>query len=204
MPLSPQSDHIILASGSTIRAQLLRNAGVKFDIVLPRVDEDALRQSLGIEQANPRDIADSLAEAKARRVANRHPTALVIGCDQVLEFKGQVFAKPTSPADAITQLQTLRGNTHTLHSAVVLYADAAPVWRHIGQAKLTMRPLSYGYINDYVNRNWDSVQHSVGGYKIEAEGARLFTRTEGDYFSILGLPLLDLLSYLVLRGTLAG
>lgn len=197
------TDSIILASGSAIRAQLLRNAAVKFDIVLPRVDEQAIRAGLLAENATPRDIADALAEAKARRVANRHPIALVIGCDQVLDFNGQIYAKPTSPADAITQLQTLQGNSHTLHSAVVLYANAAPVWRHIGQVKMAMRPLSDVYIHDYVSRNWDSIQHSVGAYKIEEEGARLFTRTDGDYFSILGLPLLDLLSYLIQRGTLA-
>lgn len=196
------SDHIILASGSAIRAQLLRNAGVSFDVVLPRVDEEAIRLSLGAEQASPRDIADALAETKARRVATRHPAALVIGCDQVLDLKGQLFSKPTSPDDAIRQLQTLRGATHSLLSAVVIYAAGEPVWRHVGQVKLTMRPLSDPYIHDYVARNWDSVQHSVGGYKIEEEGARLFTRIEGDYFSILGLPLTDLLSYLILRGTL--
>jgi septum formation protein len=204
MPYPPVSVPIILASGSAVRAQLLRNANVSFDVVLSRVDEVALRNSLGAEQASPRDIADALAEAKARRVANRHPTALVIGCDQVLEFKGQIFNKPTSPADAIGQLQTLRGQTHSLLSAVVLYATAEPIWRHVGQVKLTMRQLSDAYIHDYVARNWDSVQHSVGAYKIEEEGSRLFTRIEGDYFTILGLPLTDLLSYLILRGTLSA
>ena len=203
MPYPPVSVPIILASGSAVRAQLLRNANVSFDVVLSRVDEVALRASLGAERASPRDIADALAEAKARRVANRHPTALVIGCDQVLEFKGQIFNKPTSHGDAIRQLQSLRGHTHSLLSAVVLYAAADPIWRHVGQVKLTMRQLSDAYIHDYVTRNWHSVQHSVGAYKIEEEGARLFTRIEGDYFTILGLPLTDLLSYLILRGTLS-
>lgn len=195
------SDRIILASGSAIRAQMLRNAGVAFDVVLPRVDEDAIRASLGAERASPRDIADALAEAKARRVANRHPAALVIGCDQVLDCNGQIFSKPTSPDDAISQLQTLRGTTHTLLSAVVVYSAAEPVWRHVGQVRLTMRTLSDPYVHDYVARNWDSIQHAVGCYKIEEEGARLFTRIDGDYFTILGLPLLELLSYLILRGT---
>lgn len=196
------SDRIILASGSAIRAQLLRNAGVNFDVVLPRVDEEAIRLSLGAEQASPRDIADALAETKARRVATRHPAALVIGCDQVLDQKGQLFSKPTSPDVAVRQLQTLRGTMHTLYSAVVIYAAGEPVWRHVGQVRLTMRPLSDSYIHDYVERNWDRVQHSVGAYKIEEEGARLFSRIDGDYFTILGLPLTDLLSYLILRGTL--
>lgn len=193
---------LLLASGSAIRAQLLRNAGLSFDVILPRVDEAAIRDSLIAEGASPRDIADALAEAKARRVANRHPSALVIGCDQVLAFKGQTFAKPISPVDALAQLQTLSGGTHTLLSAVVLYAQGEPVWRHVGEVRLTMRPLSDAYIQDYITRNWDSIQHSVGAYKIEEEGPRLFTRIDGDYFSILGLPLLELLSYLILRGTL--
>ncbi len=197
----PLPNPIILASGSVIRAQLLRNAGLTFDTVLPRIDEVAIRQSLTAEGATPRDIADTLAEAKARRVANRHPTALVIGCDQVLAFNGQIFTKPTSPADALTQLQSLRSGTHTLLSAVVLYAQGEPVWRHVGQVRLTMRPLSDAYLQDYITRNWDSIRHSVGAYKIEEEGARLFTRIDGDYFTILGLPLLELLSYLILRGT---
>ena len=197
----PLPNPIILASGSVIRAQLLRNAGLTFDTVLPRIDEVAIRQSLTAEGATPRDIADTLAEAKARRVANRHPAALVIGCDQVLAFNGQIFAKPTSPADALTQLQTLSGGTHMLLSAVVLYAMGEPVWRHVGQVRLTMRPLSDAYLQDYITRNWDSIRHSVGAYKIEEEGARLFTRIDGDYFTILGLPLLELLSYLILRGT---
>ncbi len=193
---------LLLASGSAIRAQLLRNAGLSFDVILPRVDEAAIRDSLTAEGASPRDIADALAEAKARRVANRHPSALVIGCDQVLAFKGQTFAKPISPVDALAQLQTLSGGTHTLLSAVVLYAQGEPVWRHVGEVRLTMRPLSDAYMQDYITRNWDSIQNSVGAYKIEEEGPRLFTRIDGDYFSILGLPLLELLSYLILRGTL--
>lgn len=196
------TEQIILASGSPIRAQLLRNAGLVFDVIIPRIDEDAIRISLQHDRASPRDIADALAEAKARRIASRHPDALVIGCDQILALKDQIFAKPTSPAEAITHLTQLSGATHTLYSAAVIYAWGEPVWRHIGQVNLTMRPLTKPMIADYVARNWDSIEHSVGGYKIEEEGPRLFTRIDGDYFSILGLPLLDLLSYLVLRGTL--
>lgn len=194
--------HIILASGSPIRAQLLRNARLVFDVIVPRIDEDAIRASLQHERASPRDIADALADAKARRIASRHPDALVIGCDQILALKDQIFGKPTTPAEAITHLTQLSGTAHTLYSAAVIYAQGEPVWRHIGQANLTMRPLTTPLIAAYVARNWDSIQHSVGCYKIEEEGPRLFTRIDGDYFSILGLPLLDLLSYLALRGTL--
>jgi septum formation protein len=196
------TEPVILASGSTVRADLLRKAGLSFDIILPRIDEAAIRDSLLAERASPRDIADTLAEAKARRVANRHPLALVIGCDQILVHHGTIFAKPQSAADAEAQLAAFSGNTHRLLSAVVLYAQGAPVWRHIGQVDLTMRPLSATYRHEYVTRNWESIRHCVGAYKIEEEGARLFSRIDGDYFNILGLPLLELLSYLVLRGTL--
>lgn len=196
------TQQIILASGSQIRAQLLRNAGLAFDTVIPKVDERSIQSSLLADGASPRDIADALAEAKARRIAGRYPTALVIGCDQVLSLNGQIFTKPDSQAAAIAQLQQLSGATHTLYAAAVIYADSDPVWRHIGQVKLTMRSLSDAAIQAYVTRNWDSIQHAVGCYKIEEEGPRLFTRIDGDYFSILGLPLLELLSYLALRGTL--
>ena len=196
------SEQIVLASGSEIRAQLLRNAGLDFDIVVARVDEDAIRASLQAEQATPRDIADTLAELKAQRVAAKHAQALVIGCDQILALGQDIFAKPQTPDDARAQLKSLRGQKHQLLSAAVIYGDGKPLWRHVGVVRLFMRDASDAYIDDYVDRNWDSIQHSVGAYKLEEEGVRLFTRIEGDYFNVLGLPLLELLSYLTLRGTL--
>lgn len=195
---------IILASGSDIRATLLRNAGVAFDIVRPRVDEETMKVSLVAEGASPRDIADALAEMKALRVASKHTDALVIGCDQVLAFGRDILSKPETPAEAVAQLRSLRGQTHHLLSAAVIYADGKPQWRHVGQTRLFMRDLSDTYIDDYVARNWDSIRHAVGGYKLEEEGSRLFTCVEGDYFNVLGIPLLELLSYLTLRGTLEG
>src|SRR5690606_21642686 len=110
--------------------------------------------------------------------------------------------KPESPDHAKTQLRDLAGQTHQLLSAVVIYDAGQPVWRHIGVVQMHMRPLSEGFIEDYITRNWDSVRHSIGGYKLEEEGARLFTRVQGDYFTVLGLPLFDLLSYLTLKGIL--
>ncbi|KQB96545.1 septum formation protein Maf [Loktanella sp. 1ANDIMAR09] len=196
------SDQIILASGSEIRAQLLKNAGLDFDVSVARVDEDAVRASLLAESASPRDIADTLAELKAQRVAARHPDALVIGCDQVLALGPQIFNKPETPAEALSQLQSLRGQKHQLLSAAVIYGEGKPLWRHVGVVRLHMRDASDAYLADYVDRNWDSIRHSVGAYKLEEEGVRLFTRIEGDYFTVLGLPLLELLSYLTLRGTL--
>jgi septum formation protein len=196
------TDQIILASGSEIRAQLLQNAGVEFTTVVARIDEEMIRQSLTAEEASPRDIADTLAEMKAQKVASKHPEALVIGCDQILSFENACLAKPKSPEEAIAQLKAMRGKRHQLLSAAVIYGEGKPLWRHVGVVRLHMRDVSDAYIAAYVARNWESIQHSVGAYKLEEEGVRLFTRIEGDYFNVLGLPLLDLLSYLTLRGTL--
>ena len=193
---------LILASGSEVRAQLLENAGLDFTVVKPRVDEEAVKASLQSEQASPRDIADTLAELKAQRVAAKHPEALVIGCDQVLAMNQTIFSKPISPREALRQLQTLRGHNHQLLSAAVIYGDGKPQWRHVGVVRLQMREASDEYLTGYVDRNWDSIRHALGAYKLEEEGVRLFSRIDGDYFNVLGLPLLELLSYLTLRGTL--
>jgi len=195
------STPITLASGSEIRAQLLRNAGVPFDTKIARIDEEMIKASLLAEESSPRDIADALADAKARKISDK-VEGLVIGCDQVLDFQGQLFSKPATPEDAIEQLQALRGQRHMLLSAAVIYEDGKPVWRHVGQVRLLMRDASDGYLTDYVARNWDSIRHSVGAYKLEEEGVRLFTRIDGDYFNVLGMPLLELLAYLTLRGVL--
>lgn len=196
------SAQIILASASEIRAQLLRNAGVNCDVIPARIDEDSIKSALEAENAPPRDIADTLAEMKARKIADKGQGSLVLGCDQVLSFKGKVFSKPQSLEEARDQLLMLRGETHQLLSAAVVYEDLKPVWRHVGVARLTMREFSETYLDDYIERNWDSIRWSVGGYKIEEEGIRLFRMVHGDTFVIQGLPLLELLSYLTLRGTL--
>jgi len=196
--------HIILASGSAIRAKLLANAAVSFDVTVPRIDEAAIRDALLAEFAPPRDIADTLAAAKAARVAAKHPASLVIGCDQVLDLDGTLLSKPQSPQEAQDQLRAMQGKTHRIYSAVVIHADGAPVWRHIGHVRMQMHELSDDWIRAYTDRNWDSIRHAVGAYKIEEEGIRLFSRIEGDYFSVLGLPLIELLSYLALRGALSS
>lgn len=191
---------LLLASGSETRQALLQNAGVAFEVAKPRVDEDLLKTSLIAEQTSPRDIADALAEMKAARVADKHPGHLVIGGDQTLEFKGDLLSKPESPDEAIEQVKRLAGQRHVLWSAAVIFDDGKPVWRYVGQVRMQMRLLSDSYINAYVMRNWESIRHSVGGYKLEEEGVRLFSRIDGSTFDVLGFPLLEVLSYLALRG----
>jgi len=195
---------IILASGSQIRAQLLRNAGVDFEVSAARIDEDMVKAALLAEEALPRDIADTLAEMKARKIADKNPNAMVIGCDQVLAFKQSILSKPVSPEDAAQQLRLMRGEQHILLSAAVIYHEGRAVWRHVGQVRLRMRDVSDAYLDDYISRNWDDIRHSVGAYQLEGEGVRLFHSISGDYFHVLGLPLLELLAYLTLRGVIEG
>ena len=193
---------IILASGSLTRRRLLEAAAVPFDVVTAPVDEPGMRAALEAEGATPRDVADALAEMKAVRVAEKRPGTLVIGADQVLDFEGRSLGKADTPDALMAQLSQMSGKRHSLLSAAVINEDGRPVWRHVGVARLHMRELSSGYIADYVARNWDKVRHSAGGYLIEGEGVRLFTRIDGDHFHVLGLPLIELLSYLILRGRL--
>jgi len=174
----------ILASGSATRAEMLRNAGVSLEAIVAQVDEDSIKSALLFDGAPARDVADALAEMKARRVAVKNPEALVLGADQVLVCEGKMFDKPTSKDAARVQLQTLRGKTHELLSAAVIVEDGAPVWRHIGRAQLMMRPFSDEFLENYLQTHAEDLFTTVGGYKLEAEGSQLFTRVQGDYFSV--------------------
>ncbi len=193
---------IVLASGSVIRAQLLRNAGVPFSVQIARVDEDTAKRALMAEGAPPRDVADALAEMKARKISDKVPGTMVLGCDQVLDFEGQMLSKPETPEEALAQLKAMRGKRHMLLSAAVIYQDGEPIWRHVGQVRLRMRASSDAYLRDYVARNWDSIRHAVGAYKLEEEGVRLFATIDGDYFNVLGMPLLELLNFLAVKGVI--
>ena len=194
---------VTLASASAIRADMLRNAGVEIEIARAGVDEDALKAGLLAEGASPRDIADALAEAKAVKVSRKRP-GLVIGADTTLEFDGRLFDKPSSLEEAREHLLAFRGTTHKLHSAAVIAEDGAPLWRHVATSRLTVRAFSDGFLDHYIAAEGDELLQSVGCYRFEGLGAQLFSAVEGDYFAILGLPLLQVLDFLRVRGALAS
>ncbi len=193
---------LVLASNSESRARMLASAGLSFGREPVRIDEAAIRASLEADGASPRDIADALAEFKARKGHDRHPDAVVLGSDQVLALKGRILGKAADREAAAHQLAELQGQTHMLLSSAVIYNDGAPVWRGIGQARMTMHALTPAQIDAYLDIAWPEVSSSVGAYHAEAYGARLFSRIDGDWFTVLGLPLLDVLSFLRLRGWL--
>jgi septum formation protein len=198
---SPAPVAVTLASGSLARAVLLRGAGVAFEAVRPGVDEDAAKAALLAEGASPRDIADALAELKAFKVSTKR-SGLVIGCDQTLDLDGALFDKVETIAAARERLLQLRGKVHKLHSAVVVARDGRPIWRAVETSRLSARPFSDAWLDSYLARNGEAILSSVGCYMLEGEGVQMFDRIDGDYFAILGLPLLGLLDFLRLHGAL--
>lgn len=201
MPDAPVTD-LVLASASPARAAMLRAAGLAIEVAPARVDEDAVKAAMRAEGAPARDQADMLAELKAQRIGPRHPDRLTLGADQVLVADDQVFDKPADMAEARAQLLQLRGRSHQLLSAAVICQGGQPVWRHVGTARLTMRPFTEAFLDGYLARCGEEVLGSVGGYQLEGPGAQLFARVEGDWFSVLGLPLLEILGFLRARGVL--
>lgn len=193
---------LTLASRSPIRAKLLQQAGIEFDAVTALVDEEMMKASMRAEQAPHRDIADKLAEIKALKVSQKYPENFVLGCDQILSFNGEIFSKLKTKDALRNQLMALKSNRHELLSAAVICQNAQPIWRFVGTARLTMRDFSETFLDNYIDQNWKSVENCVGGYQIEAEGIQLFQRVEGDYFSILGMPLLEILNFLTVRGVI--
>jgi septum formation protein len=194
---------MILASASQSRATVLKSAGIEFDVIPARVDEDAVKDSMLATNQPHRVIADALAELKAVRVSAANPGVLVIGADQVLSFAGELVSKCATMDEARALLLRLRGRTHELYSAAVMAKDGAPVWRHVERARLTMYPVSDRFIEDYLARKGESLLSGVGCYRLEDDGAQLFSHVAGDYFAILGLPLIQLLSALREQGVIA-
>jgi septum formation protein len=193
---------LILASASRSRAQMLKAAGVSFEIVPAHVDEEAVKQSLLAENAPPRDVADALAELKAVRISASHPGALVLGADQVLAFGSELVSKCDTLEEAATLLRRLRGKSHDLISAAVLAKDGAPIWRHVEKATLRMRAFSDEFLKDYLAAEGGGLLSGVGCYRLEGRGSQLFEKIDGDYFTILGLPLIALLTALRQQGIL--
>ncbi|HWI86345.1 MAG TPA: nucleoside triphosphate pyrophosphatase [Sphingomonas sp.] len=196
---------LILASQSASRRAMLEAAGVKFTAEAAHVDETAVKQSMLSEGTDGRRLADALAELKAIKVSRRHPAALVLGCDSTITGEdGDLIDKVANRTEAFTQLRALAGTTHKLTSAAVVAQAGEPVWRHVGTARLTMRDFSDAFLESYLDAEWPAIGNCVGGYRIEGLGAQLFSRIDGDHFTILGLPLLPLLDWLRVREVLAA
>lgn len=185
---------LILASQSTTRQMLLRNAGVAFESVAARIDERGVQRESGLRA--PGDIAAHLARAKAVEVSTRYPARLVIGADQTLALRDRLFNKPEDRTAAAEQIRALAGATHELHSAVAITRDGVVLFEHVAVARMSLRDMSDAQIAAYLDAAGDAVTRSVGAYQLEGLGAHLFSRIEGDHFTILGLPLLPLLEFL--------
>jgi septum formation protein len=193
---------VVLASKSRSRQGILRAAGVPFEAAGSGVDEDAVKAELLARGQGPRDVAAHLAAAKALAVSGTWPGAIVIGADQTLDLDGELFDKAESFEEARARLQRLRGRAHWLHSAVAVARDGAPLWTTLESPRLTMRAFSDEWLEGYLARGGETLLGSVGCYLLEGEGAQLFELIEGDYFAILGLPLLPLLACLRGAGAL--
>jgi septum formation protein len=191
---------IVLASQSAVRARVLSDAGVPFEVIDSQFDESAAKAAL--RHHAPREVADALAEDKALAGAAQRPGALVIGADQTLELDGRLFDKAATLAEARERLLSLRGRTHRLHAAVAVARDGHIAWRDLASATLTMRDFTDAYLEAYLEGNQRAALASVGAYELEGEGAQLFTTIEGDFFAILGVPLLGLLAFLRDAGAL--
>ncbi len=187
---------VILASASAARARLLEAAGLSVARQAAAIDEAEIKASLKAEGAGAAAVAEALAEMKAVKISRRHPGALVIGCDQMLDCDGRWLDKPATLAAARAQLEALAGRSHQLLTAAVVVRDGARLWHHGDGATLTMREFGAGFLDAYLAAAGDAALASVGAYQLEGLGAQLFSRVRGDYFTILGLPLLPLLDFL--------
>ena len=194
MPLWLSPQPLVLASKSDVRGKMLAAVGLRFEIRAAQIDERAVAAKTGTHDAAA--IARILARAKADAVARSLPGRLVLGADQTLARGATLFGKPGNRAEAAAQLRSLRGRTHELHSALALVRDGQALFECVDSARLTMRDISDRFLDDYLDMAGDTALASVGGYQLEGLGIHLFERVEGDYFTILGLPLLPLLAFL--------
>lgn len=195
---------VILASTSSARRSLLAAAGLSHTALSPGVDETAAKIALLADGASPAQVAEALARQKAIAISRLHPEAFVIGADQTLDLDGQLFDKAETPSAARARLALLRGRTHLLHSAVAVAMGGQTVWAQSPSARLTMRDFSDAFLDEWLSRQGDSVLGSVGCYRLEDEGIQLFSAVEGDYFTILGLPLVGLLAFFREQGVMAA
>lgn len=195
-------NRLILASASRARAGMLERAGVPVLCDPADIDESAIKYQCRVAGASTEAAADILAERKAHAVSLRHPGALVLGADQMLECRGVWYDKPEDPVRAARHLAVLSGQTHRLVSAAVVVRDGVRLWETVDTATLTMRPFGEDFIRTYLEAAGDEVLQSVGVYQLEGLGAQLFERVEGDFFTILGLPLLPVLGFLRDQGIL--
>jgi septum formation protein len=193
---------LILASQSFSRRAMLDAAGVSYVAQPAHVDEGAVKQALLDEGQPPRAVADALAELKALKIAQAEPDALVIGSDSVVSVNGQLFDKPIDRANAAEHLRAFSGQTMLLTSAVVLASGGQAIWRHVSEARLDVWPLSEDFIERYLDAEWPAISGCVGCFRIEGPGVQLFSALHGDYFTILGMPLLPLLGQLRTLGHL--
>ncbi len=198
----PRHRPLVLASASPFRRRMLEAAGLTFEVAPADVDESAIKRDLLGSGATPSAIAETLAVAKAEAASARLPEAVVIGADQVLALGQELFNKPADVSEAREQLLRLRGKTHHLHTAAALAVGGKAVWSRVEIATLQMRQFSEAFLSDYLAKVGDRVRHTVGAYEIEGPGIQLFERTEGDSFTIIGLPLLPLLAELRSRGVI--
>lgn len=195
------SQTVILASKSASRQILLKDAGVCTKNIASNVDEETLKKAMRNEGVSVRDQAMALAEMKAIKVSQTY-SGLVIGGDQMLNLNGLAFDKPKNLVEARQHLVSLSGKTHYLETAIVVCEDGQPVWRKLTRPKLTVRELTDRFIDEYLKQEGEEILQTVGCYRLEGVGSQIFSKIEGDYFSILGLPLLELLDYLRVRGVL--
>ena len=193
---------LVLASKSFGRREMLENAGVTFAVDAANVDEDAVKESLRAENAPVEHVAETLAELKARRVSARRPGVLVLGADSMLECEGRWFDKAGTMDEAREHLEALSGFEHRLVTSAVLVKDENRLWHHTAVARMTMRDLSPAFLDDYLATLGKRACASVGCYQVEGRGLQLFSRIEGDFYAIVGLPMLAVLDQLRLQGVL--